>query len=245
MAVIQMNPNKRLLSLANTWTLDQYINLNSANPGLKVNQSGSGLLMELQASGADKFNVDNAGLATSLVYGIATTPTDAFWADNRQAATVGVPAQYSPSFHWGGTAWNTVSEASHRVDMIAYLETVSANPVSGKLVLASSINGGAYSGKITIDTDGNLAPVSDTVGALGSSSKRFGALFLSADIDTSYGRLISTKMQGGAIGSRPAADSSRRSIFYNIEGGAGVADILQMCLKGAADTYSWVNIVTG
>src|SRR3990167_7312760 len=158
MALIQMNPNKRLLSLANTWTLDQYINLNSANPGLKVNQSGSGLLMELQASGADKFNVDNAGLATSLVYGIATTPTDAFWADNRTAATAGVPAQYSPSMHWGGTAWksNAVA-ASQRVDAIAYLETATgASAPTGKVILAFSINEAAYATKFNFGSDGKL-----------------------------------------------------------------------------------------
>jgi len=43
----------------------------------------------------------------------------------------------------------------------------------------------------------------------------------------------------------PTADSSYRGKMIRVEGGAGVADKLYMCMKSAADTYSWVQIASG
>lgn len=42
-------------------------------------------------------------------------------------------------------------------------------------------------------------------------------------------------------GSQPTCDAQHRGTFWNIEGGAGVADILQICQKDAADAYVWVT----
>lgn len=46
-------------------------------------------------------------------------------------------------------------------------------------------------------------------------------------------------------GSGPAASSTYRGHLLYTEGAGGVADTLKMCLKSAADTYSWVVIATG
>lgn len=54
---------------------------------------------------------------------------------------------------------------------------------------------------------------------------------------------------GGVIlataGSRPAAGSAYRGMLFVTQGGTGVTDTISVCLKSAADTYSWVSIVTG
>lgn len=43
----------------------------------------------------------------------------------------------------------------------------------------------------------------------------------------------------------PTAIAELRGCLYVVQGGAGVADVAYICLKGAADTYSWVSIATG
>lgn len=42
-------------------------------------------------------------------------------------------------------------------------------------------------------------------------------------------------------GSQPTCDVGHRGLMWNIEGGTGVADVLQVCQKDASDTYVWVN----
>lgn len=42
-------------------------------------------------------------------------------------------------------------------------------------------------------------------------------------------------------GSQPTCDASTRGLMWNIEGGAGVADIFQVCQKDASDNYVWVT----
>jgi hypothetical protein len=42
-------------------------------------------------------------------------------------------------------------------------------------------------------------------------------------------------------GSQPTCDASQRGKMWNIEGGAGVADLFQVCQKDASDVYAWVN----
>jgi len=46
-------------------------------------------------------------------------------------------------------------------------------------------------------------------------------------------------------GTLPAPDESYRGKIIRVEGGEGVADKFYMCMKSAADTYSWVQIISG
>ena len=45
--------------------------------------------------------------------------------------------------------------------------------------------------------------------------------------------------------SRPAASAAMRGTVWYTKSAGGVADTLSVCLKSAADTYSWVTISTG
>lgn len=47
------------------------------------------------------------------------------------------------------------------------------------------------------------------------------------------------------ITSQPSAAAAVRGMLWIIQGGAGVTDTLQVCLKSAADTYNWITIKTG
>ena len=46
-------------------------------------------------------------------------------------------------------------------------------------------------------------------------------------------------------GTLPTPSADYRGKMIRVEGGAGVADKLYMCMKSAADTYSWVQIASG
>lgn len=43
----------------------------------------------------------------------------------------------------------------------------------------------------------------------------------------------------------PSADINSEGTIWVVEGASGVADTLQVCLKSAADTYSWITLATG
>lgn len=49
----------------------------------------------------------------------------------------------------------------------------------------------------------------------------------------------------GNTGAAPTCSSAYRNKIWVVEGGAGVTDTVTICLKAAADTYSWVPLVTG
>lgn len=53
---------------------------------------------------------------------------------------------------------------------------------------------------------------------------------------------------GGAIqltsGTKPACVEGLRGTFYYTAGGAGVADLIQICAKNSSNVYTWVNFIT-
>jgi len=46
-------------------------------------------------------------------------------------------------------------------------------------------------------------------------------------------------------GALPAASSTYRGKMIRVEGGAGVADKLYVCMKSASDAYSWAQVASG
>ena len=52
-------------------------------------------------------------------------------------------------------------------------------------------------------------------------------------------------IQVATSSTKPAAAASARGLLWLSQGGAGVADVLEVCLKDAADAYNWKTIVTG
>jgi hypothetical protein len=91
---------------------------------------------------------------------------------------------------------------------------------------------------IALIADDSATYIKHYVGGNGSS-----ALALKIDNNlrtTSYGGVILS-----TAGAKPAAGASYRGMLFVVQGAGGVADKLQVCLKSAADTYSWVDIVTG
>ena len=57
--------------------------------------------------------------------------------------------------------------------------------------------------------------------------------------------VINGGVQVNTTATKPAADASHRGTIWTTQGAAGAADVVEICLKSASDTYSWVNIATG
>lgn len=56
------------------------------------------------------------------------------------------------------------------------------------------------------------------------------------------GKLLGYKgVQVATSSAKPSCSASNRGLFWVVQGAAGVADQLQVCLKDAANSYSWVN----
>jgi hypothetical protein len=61
------------------------------------------------------------------------------------------------------------------------------------------------------------------------------------DIETEQTIAAKGGTQLSTSGSQPTCDAAHRGLLWNIEGGTGVADILQICQKNAADVYVWIT----
>jgi hypothetical protein len=49
----------------------------------------------------------------------------------------------------------------------------------------------------------------------------------------------------GGIGALPSASATYRGCLWVVQGAGGAADVCYVCLKSAADTYSWKTVSTG
>jgi hypothetical protein len=86
---------------------------------------------------------------------------------------------------------------------------------------------------LSVASGGYIAPISPGVNDFGASTNYWRRIY------SSYLQLN----PGGAA--RPTADASNRGTLWYSKSANGSADTVQICLKSAADTYSWVTIATG
>jgi len=47
------------------------------------------------------------------------------------------------------------------------------------------------------------------------------------------------------VSALPTPEEAYRGHMIRVEGGAGVADKLYICMKTATDTYTWVEVASG
>lgn len=94
-----------------------------------------------------------------------------------------------------------------------------------------TIRAGAKSGSGVV---GNI-----TIGATDTALTTIGPANVTASVALPSGAMISTST------TKPAATAANRGQLWIDQGGAGVTDTLYICMKAVADTYSWVQIVTG
>lgn len=118
------------------------------------------------------------------------------------------------------------------------------------LFSAATSSPAAYSGgNLTLRSSGStagIALIADDVATyvktfVGGNAAGNLALQTKSDLTTiSYGGVILA-----TAGARPAAGVNYRGMLFVTQGAGGVTDTISVCLKAAADTYSWVAITTG
>ncbi len=139
---------------------------------------GSNLL-----TGTANFTFTNTtSLLTILNAGIGATPTASELLTNTTAAAAGAQ-QYSPATQWSGRGWKTTATAaSQAVDWRMYVVPVQGTTApSSMLTLDSSINGGAFTSRVTFNSDGKVGfSASSYVGILtiGTAGSFAGSLSL-------------------------------------------------------------------
>ena len=153
---------------------------------------------------------------------VAATSTDGHILATTTAATVGAQ-KWSPRFRLQGRGWATSDSSSRVVDWIAEVQPVqgSTNP-SSNFVISSSINGGAYTTQMTLNSGGQVDfPSGVTVTAGSHTSAATGQFRFS-------GR---SNIKGPALGSISFVNenASETVNFY-----VGTTAILQQGLANAA-----------
>lgn len=143
-------------------------------------------------------------------------------------------------------------------DLIGSVKTVSVNnlldksaseTITGDWVFQGNIDiGNASSDTLTITSvvDSNILPDSSNSRNLGGTSNRWEDIFVDDIVDTNGSSVATTRLQmiPNTGTSKPTASSSVRGHIYVTEGGTGVADVVEICLKDDSDNYNWVTIQT-
>lgn len=87
-----------------------------------------------------------------------------------------------------------------------------------------------------IQLEEGSAPATPASGIVRVYTKTDGQIYGKDDAGTEY--QLAPLLHGAA----PAAGSGYRGFLHITEGGAGVADTLEACLKKSDDTYSWLTV---
>lgn len=104
---------------------------------------------------------------------ISTSITDnAYIIENPTAAALGAQ-QYSPSFGLGAKGWGTTASTSQPVEFWFQAQSTQAAVPTGLLVISSSVNGGARSNLLTINSNGGIVTVSTLTTSNGTASANF------------------------------------------------------------------------
>ena len=154
-----------------------------------------------------------------------------------------------------GIAYNGYSSGGLTVDHNLYYNTggawnssnilgtnyVTANP----LLNSPPSNFTLQSGSPAIGAGSSVgAPATDYTGATRGSPPCIGACDY-ATSNSAPQTVNITAIQVSSSAALPAASASYRGVIAMVQGGNGVTDALYLCMKSAANTYSWVLIVTG
>lgn len=149
-------------------------------------------------------------LNTMSADGIGATPTDRLQLSNTTAAAAGAQ-QYSPALRFTGQGWKTNAvAASQPVDWRIYVVPVqgAANPTANFL-FQSSINGAAFSTRLTLDSSGVMTTTGSIAlpagGSVSNGNSFYGNsattdnLLLGAVGEIAFGLRVKIKSSGGGL----------------------------------------------
>ncbi len=151
-------------------TTEGYLRLGSSAMGLEISRNTSdafstltidnvsatntGNILDLKSQSVIRATIDNNGVYNVKRDGIATTSSDGIILSNNTASTAGVPVQQAPRANFLSQVWNgSANELSNWI--LETVPTSGATPTSA-LKFGYSRNGGAYSYKLHLTSDGNI-----------------------------------------------------------------------------------------
>ncbi|MET0626580.1 MAG: hypothetical protein ABW250_26835 [Pyrinomonadaceae bacterium] len=135
---------------------------------------------------------------------------------------------------------NAAGSAYAKSRMAALLVTRSDDSLSFDVGNTADVFGVGSGGVVAFASGTNAAGAKDT-----SASRAAAGVWQFGDGGANAnGRIKSLSAQIGTATAKGTCDSSARGTLYTEFGGAGVADKIYQCMKGSADTYSWVQIVS-
>jgi hypothetical protein len=193
--------------------------------------SSTGYRLRLQDNGVNRFRVAKEGStsidATSIGAGSSAlgVSTDSGYAATFTGGDVGIGTS-SPGFHVG-----------HGLDIIE------STPATIRL---DSSSGGSTAVEMYANSTGLIFEQENGARNFVFLGGKIGVGMYSPGktLDVA-GDIRGTTVVYNDAGSLGTCDSSARGTTKLIEGGAGVADVLSMCMKSASDTYAWKAMVTG
>lgn len=159
-----------------------------------------------------------------------------------------------------GLAINTTTDNLQAVPAGTYYYRVSATNSLGESLACAEVGYTVVTGPAAFRLTWN--PVLGATGYRIYGRTSGAELFIAASASASYleinlnitpsGALPAINTSGGVLATKglavttsaaqPTASVANRGLLWVVQGGTGVGDEVQMCMKGTADTYSWVSI---
>lgn len=175
---------------------------------------------------------------------VGVTSADGIVLSNTTAAAAGAQ-QYSPRLHFIGQGWKTAATAaSQSVDWIVENQPAQGTSApTGNLVASSSINGSAYTARLTLDSAGLLSVTSEiyagsnmrvTAGSLfywNGRSKMASSVDGSIELTNSGATDFSLLRFGGTTSSFPALKRSTTDIQFRLADDSAYTSIVVEKLK--------------
>lgn len=160
------------------------------------------------------------------------------------------------------TKW-TYDNANHRIQLDTTGDAAGSNQGQGMTLISTDTTSSAYLGTIntnasfagTVGLSGHMqtatrnyfnqlggpshSTVPNTIYLIDAGSGPFSGKFVYRILDAQVRFGANVQMQPEAA--IPTCDATTRGTWYYTNGGAGVADVAQLCMKNASDAYAWVT----
>lgn len=148
------------------------------------------------ANGANVLTSTAATIAGAMAIGVTPVESKGLVLRNSTAAANGAQ-QYSPSIFLAGQGWETTGGSSDEVAWRITNVPVQGTAAASKLMFASSLNGAAYSDKVSLGSGGDLLWETDGSGNIGASvATRPGVVYSRAFVCSGAGATGSELMTG-------------------------------------------------
>lgn len=207
------------------------------------------------------FGVDRLGHVTSNML----TVNSSVVLGSSVASTINTQGVFISSILPSVSNLRTLGDATHRWedifvdDLMGDAKTVAVNNLVDKTATESisgtwSFTSHVNIGDTTADTltilsviDSNMVPDVNNSRTLGDVTHRWEDIFVDDIVDTNGASYATTRLAAipDSGVTKPTASASVRGLIYVTNGGIGVADVAEICLKSSTDTYSWVQLAVG